>query len=236
MTYLLLPGAGGAGWIWHLVVHELERRGHEAIAVDFAAGGDNGLTEYTESVIAAAGDRTDIVLVAQSMGGFTAALAAQRLPVTGLVFMNAMIPVPGETAGEWWETTGHAAAMRENDLAAGRDPDAEFDLETYFTHDLTPELRERLERAEGGSESEAAFATPCDFAAWPDVPTRVISGRDDRFFPLAFQRRVAKERLGLPVDEVDGGHLAALSHPEQVAELVLAPGRRMTAGQAILEG
>ncbi|MFF1633367.1 alpha/beta fold hydrolase [Leifsonia sp. NPDC058248] len=234
MTHLMLPGAGGAGWIWHLVVNELQQRGHEAIAVDFEVGGDNGLTEYTEAVIAAAGDRSDIVLVAQSMGAFTVALAAPRLPVTGLVFLNAMIPEPGETAGEWWEATGHADAIRESDHAAGRDPDAEFDLDTYFTHDLTPEIREGLLHV-GGSESEAAFATPCAFDAWPDVPTRVIAGRDDRFFPLGFQRRVAAERLGLPVDEVDGGHLAALSHPEQVAELVLAPGRRRDPAQAILE-
>jgi pimeloyl-ACP methyl ester carboxylesterase len=45
----------------------------------------------------------------------------------------------------------------------------------------------------------------------------VIAGRDDRLFPLEFQRRVARERLGLDVVEVPGGHLAALSQPEAVA-------------------
>ncbi len=51
------------------------------------------------------------------------------------------------------------------------------------------------------------------------MPTRVIAGRDDRFFPLDFQRRVARERLGAEVDEVPGGHLVALSQPAELTEL-----------------
>jgi hypothetical protein len=46
----------------------------------------------------------------------------------------------------------------------------------------------------------------------------VLAGTDDRFFPLDFQRRVARERLGLDVDTVPGGHLAALSYQDAVAE------------------
>jgi pimeloyl-ACP methyl ester carboxylesterase len=51
-----------------------------------------------------------------------------------------------------------------------------------------------------------------------DVPTRVLVGRDDRLFPPEFQRRVAQERLGLPVDEISGGHLVALSRPRELAD------------------
>jgi len=50
------------------------------------------------------------------------------------------------------------------------------------------------------------------------VPTRVVAGRDDRFFPLEFQREVARERLGTGVDEVPGGHLAALSRPAELTD------------------
>ena len=59
---------------------------------------------------------------------------------------------------------------------------------------------------------------PWPLAAWPDVPTRVLSGRNDRMFPLEFQRRVARERLGLVVDEIDGGHMVALSNPAGLAD------------------
>ena len=67
------------------------------------------------------------------------------------------------------------------------------------------------------TEEDIAFGQPCAIERWPDVPTRVIAGRDDRFFPLDFQRRVAGERLGAEVDEVPGGHLAALSRPAELA-------------------
>jgi pimeloyl-ACP methyl ester carboxylesterase len=59
-------------------------------------------------------------------------------------------------------------------------------------------------------------------AAWPSVHTRVLAGRDDRFFPFDFQQRVARERLGLDVEPVPGGHLAALSHPDEVAEAIIS--------------
>jgi len=59
---------------------------------------------------------------------------------------------------------------------------------------------------------------PWPLDRWPDVPTRVLSGRDDRMFPAAFQRRVAKERLGLDADEIPGGHMVALANPAGLAD------------------
>jgi pimeloyl-ACP methyl ester carboxylesterase len=64
------------------------------------------------------------------------------------------------------------------------------------------------------------MSQPFALDAWPDVPTRVLAGRDDRLFPLEFQRRVASERLGLEIDEIDGGHMVALSHPRELAEVL----------------
>ncbi len=65
------------------------------------------------------------------------------------------------------------------------------------------------------------------------MPTRVLAGREDRFFPLALQRRVARERLGLDVVEVPGGHLCALSRTAELADaldalLVAEPTRPVT--------
>ena len=58
---------------------------------------------------------------------------------------------------------------------------------------------------------------PWPLSAWPDVPTTVLAGRHDRMLPLELQRRVARDRLGLEVDEVDGGHMLALSNPAELA-------------------
>lgn len=59
---------------------------------------------------------------------------------------------------------------------------------------------------------------PWPLESWPDVPTRVLIGRDDRLFPAKFQVRIAKDRLGLDGDVIEGGHMVALSRPAEVAE------------------
>src|ERR1700758_4861325 len=97
-SFVLVPGAGGMAWYWHRLVPLLRAAGHEAIAVDLP-GDDRqaGLAAYAEIVVRAIADRSDVILVAQSLAGFTAPLVCARRPVRMLVFVNAMIPTPGET-------------------------------------------------------------------------------------------------------------------------------------------
>ena len=111
-TYALLPGAGGvATYFFSRVSPLLEEAGHTAIPVDLPGDDEAaGLPEYADIVTRAIDGRPDVVVVAQSMGGFTAALVAQRVPLRALVLLNAMIPEPGERANDWWENTGLAAA------------------------------------------------------------------------------------------------------------------------------
>jgi pimeloyl-ACP methyl ester carboxylesterase len=209
-SFVLIPGAGGVAWYWHRVVPLLEQAKHDAIAVDLPGDDEQaGLSVYADRVVEAIG-RRHVVLVAQSLGGFTAALVCSRVRVRMLVFVNAMIPVPGETAGEWWANTGSIAARTEAAQHGGYSPN--FDLATYFLHDVPPEIIKQ-----GGphqrTEADVVFGEPCQFEAWPTVPIHVVAGRDDRFFPIDFQRRVARERLDKPVDALAGGHLLALSNP-----------------------
>ncbi len=91
----------------------------------------------------------------------------------------------------------------------------------YFLHDLPRQVTADGE-AHQRAESAAVFASTCDFDAWPDVPTRVAAGADDRFFPVDFQRRVARERLGVEADTLPGGHLLALSQPQALVGYLLA--------------
>ena len=214
-TFVLIPGAGGTASFWYRVVPLLEAAGHEAIAVDLPGPDESaGLPEYTGLVAAAIGGRRDVVLVAQSMGAFTAPMVCARVPVDRLVLLNAMIPRPGETPGEWWGNTGSEEAR----VAAAREGGypATLDLETCFLHDLPAEVLDSGQ-VSGQPEADIAFGQPCAIERWPAVPTRVIAGRGDRLFPLDFQRRVAKDRLGLDVDVVPGGHLAALSFPAELS-------------------
>jgi pimeloyl-ACP methyl ester carboxylesterase len=204
------------------VVPELEQRGHEAIAVDLPGDDDAAdLTDYVDVVVAAAADRRDLVVVGQSLGGFTAVLACEKLPVAHLILVNAMIPQPGETAGEWWDATGQRAARIALDEREGRDPDADFDPVTYFLHDLPSDVVADAAR-NARDQSGRAFGTPAAFERWPDVSTHVVVGRDDRIFPAEFQCRVARERLGLEADVIPGGHLVALARPADLVERMTA--------------
>jgi hypothetical protein len=56
------------------------------------------------------------------------------------------------------------------------------------------------------------------------------SSCDDRFFPLEFQRRVVRERLGIDLDEVPGGHLVALSRPVELVDRLEALAREAGVG------
>jgi pimeloyl-ACP methyl ester carboxylesterase len=160
--FVLLPGAGGDPWYWHLVVAELRGRGHTAIAVDLPGEREGaGLPEYVDITVRAAHGLQEVVLVAQSLGVFTAAMAAPRLPVQALAFVNAMIPLPGETPGGWWANTGHAEAQ----TAARGDHDPADD----FTHDVPAALISAV-LARHRDQSATVLGSPCEFDAWPQVP------------------------------------------------------------------
>ena len=203
-TYTLIHGAGGGSWYWHLVTPRLLALGHGVVAVDLPCDDDRaGLDEYAQCVVEAVGGREDVILVAQSLGGFTAPLVCERRPVSLVVLVNAMVPVPGESAGQWWANTGHVF------------PDP-FDPAQVFAHDLPEDLAAEL-ATHVREQSDAPFEKPWPLDAWPDVPTRFLLCRDDRFFTPEFQRRVVRERLGITPDEMPGGHLPALSHPDELA-------------------
>ena len=218
--YVLIPGAGGAAWYWSRVAPLIEAAGHEVVAVELPGDDERaGLREYADLVVSAAGGAPDVVLVAQSMGGFTAPLVCERVDVGELVFVNAMIPEPGETAAEWGEHVGSGPARLAAAERGGYGTD--FDIEQYFLHDLDPAVAAEGEPYQR-PESEIAFTQPCEFTAWPKVRTRVLAGADDRLFPAEFQRRVAHERLGIEADLLPGGHLMALARPDSVAGYLLA--------------
>jgi pimeloyl-ACP methyl ester carboxylesterase len=216
-TYVLLPGAGGDSWYWHLVAPELRARGHEVLTPDLPAGDDSaGLGEYTEAVVSVLGDRGDLIVVAQSLAAFVAPILCERVDVRLLILVAPMIPSPGESPGAWWANTGQTSARRRLDEREGRDPDAAFDVMTVFMHDVPPDIvAEALARGEP-RQSDTPFAEPWPLEQWPNVPTRVLAGRYDRLFPLEFMCRLARERLGIVADVIDTGHLPALSRPDEL--------------------
>jgi pimeloyl-ACP methyl ester carboxylesterase len=197
----------------------LRPRGPEGGPVDLPAADESaGLIEYADTVVEAIGDRTRVVLVAQSLAGFTAPLVCERVTVDLLVLVNAMVPAPGESPGDWWANTGHAHARAEQAARDGRTLHGDVDVLEDFFHDVPTEVTAKAMALGSPDQAGTPFIKPWPLTTWPDVPTRFLQGRDDRFFPPAFQRRIVRDRLGLTLDEMPGGHLLALSQPEELAE------------------
>jgi pimeloyl-ACP methyl ester carboxylesterase len=211
MTYALIPGAGGSAWYWHRVTPLLP----DAIAIGLPADDDSAdLTTYADTVVAAvSGVAGPLILVAQSMGAFTAPMVASRVPTASIVLVNPMVPEPRESPGQWWAATDHDRCV----------PD--FDPVEDFFHDVPQAVRDEAFAHGEPRQSDTPFGQPWPLDAWPDVPTHVIQGSDDRLFPLEFQRGVVRSRLGLDLDVMPGGHLMALSQPEELANRILSAGR-----------
>jgi pimeloyl-ACP methyl ester carboxylesterase len=217
-TYVLIHGAASDSWYWHRVIPLLRAAGHDVITPNLPVSDPAcGIPEYTDTVIATIGEHPadDLIIVAQSLGGFTGALLATRVPAKLLVYVAAMLPKTGETPGEWWEATGYSEAKRENDelLGIGDDPDPEGKV-TFF-HDVPDDITAEAFRRGPVAQTGAPFASP-PMPELPAVPVRFLLCRDDRMFPADFQRRLVKERLGITPDEMAGGHLPALAHPDEL--------------------
>lgn len=219
--FVLVHGAGSDSWYWHLVEPGLRAAGHDVLAVDLPVDDDAcGLSEYTAAALDAIGGRRGLTVVAQSMGAFTAPLIAATAPVELIVLVAPMVPAPGETPGEWWATTGQADAARRFAVEEGRDPDAPFDPVEVFLHDVDPTIV-AASADHVRPQSARPFQDPWPLERWPDVTTRCVIGLHDRLFPPRFQRRVVGQRLGIAPDEIDTGHLPALSRPDELTRLLL---------------
>jgi pimeloyl-ACP methyl ester carboxylesterase len=220
-TYVLIPGADGRASYWDRVAPILRERGRGVVAVDLPVTDPAaGFEEYVWAVVEAVGGRRDgLTLVAQSLGGFIAPVAAERLPARAIILLNAMVPAPGESANDWWTNTGQAEARAAHYASEGLDLPAEFDPLEAFFHDVPPEVvQQAMAAGQQHVRFDTLFQQPWPLTSWPRIPTRFLQGRDDRLFPLEFQRRVVSERLGVTVEEMPGGHLVALSRPKELAD------------------
>jgi pimeloyl-ACP methyl ester carboxylesterase len=209
-TFAFIHGAGDVGWYWHLVEAELRNRGHDTVAPDLPVEDDTaGLDRYADVVIEAVGDRKDVVVVAQSFGGYVAPLVADRIQARQIVLVAGMVPKAGETADEMFRNTGWQPAVLNDSSTIA-----------VFYHDVPPELAKQA-LAHERRQSDTPGAEPWPRAAWPDIPTHAIVGRNDRFFPVEWLRTVVRDRLGIAPDEIDSGHCPALSRPQELAELLV---------------
>ncbi len=231
-TFVLIHGGGDVGWAWHLVEAELRARGHDTVAPDLPCEDQSAdLDAFADAVVEAVGDRRerqDLVVVGHSYGAFTAPLVADRLQAGLLVLMAGMVPSPGESPGDWWANTGYSEAAAKQAEIDGGLTGSDDPYILFYGGVPRPLAEEAL--GHGREESSAAGRQPWPLAKWPDVPTRFVLFTDDRLFPADFFRRLVPERLGITPDELPGCHCAMLSHPKELADLLV--GYTTTGGPA----
>jgi pimeloyl-ACP methyl ester carboxylesterase len=226
-TFALVHGAWHGAWCWERLTPELERRNHAVVAPDLPCDDlDATFADYAgvvETALEDAGD--DVVLVGHSLGGMTIALVAARRPVHALVYLCALVPIPGMSLVEqvraeretfvpgYWagiEATADRRASRWADFALART--------TLYGDCTEADARWAFERLR--PQSDAPDRVPCPLERLPDVAAVSIVCADDAIVAPAWSRHVARERLGVEPVELPGGHSPYLSRPAALAALL----------------
>jgi pimeloyl-ACP methyl ester carboxylesterase len=223
-TFGLIHGSWHGGWCWAAFVPELERLGHEALTVDLPIDTDTGPRDWARVAAEAfAGDEPPIV-VGHSMAGIVAPLVADLMAVRGIVYLSALIRRPGGSCAD-----DRAAGLNIDLNVPGFAVDVVRDAEGYTAYpDAEAAARDFYQDCEPGA---AAWAFPrlrrqrgywrdaSPQAALPPVPAASIVCTADRAINPAWQRRVARDWLGVTPIDFASGHSPFLSRPRALATL-----------------
>jgi pimeloyl-ACP methyl ester carboxylesterase len=234
-TFALVHGGAHGGWCWEMLQPELSARGHKSIAPDLpiedeAAGAEDWARVVVNAINDAVGpDDDDVVVVAHSMGGLAAPMVGLQRPVKRIVLLGALVPMPGMSYLDYLATQEDALAPSSDaseDLAAGELPDdagMEITLEMakhLFYNDLDDDVAQRAwERLR--PQAMTTFVEQCPFDQWPDVPLTYILMTGDNAVGQDWSRRVARERLGADLIELEGSHSPFYSRPAELADVLV---------------
>jgi hypothetical protein len=234
--FALLHGGAHGGWCWEELQPELARLGHGSTAPDLPLEDPHGPADWADTVLATIpDDADDVVVVGHSLGGLAVPLVAERAGARRMVFLAAVVPIPGRSFAEVLAAEPDALLIEGvGDFAAGSatlDPEPEPDPDdadaalpwafarAAFYQDL-PEDQARAAWRRLRRQGVAGFTEPCPLAGWPDIPSTYVFLRDDRAVNPAWSRRVAAGRLGAELVELDGGHSPFYRDPVGLAEVL----------------
>jgi pimeloyl-ACP methyl ester carboxylesterase len=225
-TYVLLHGSFQGGWIWQPVGKLLAAAGHVVYrpTLDGCAERKGGVRR--EITLATHGieiadllfyeELHDVVLVGTSSGGMVACQAAEQGAerIRRLVFVDALVPVPGETVA----TINDRPPYSRDELVYGPLPEH---ARGRVYADLAPEVQEWA-LARYTRHPLAPTEDPVDLKTFWSRTWQVDVLRCTRSPapPETHQRRTA-EKLGGSYTELDAGHYPMLSHPEVLAHYLL---------------
>jgi pimeloyl-ACP methyl ester carboxylesterase len=220
---VLIHGLFADGSCWSEVIARLQAAGLNVTSVQ------NPLTTLAEAVAETQRvlDRQDgpTVLVGHSFSGMIVTEAGVDPKVSALVYVAARAPDAGEDYAALAKTfpTPAATAGIVFDGDEGRLTEAAFLRD--FAGDL-PEARARVLYAVQQPFHKALLTAKTTQAAWRSKPSFYAVSTDDRTINPDLERFMAK-RMGATTIEVKASHLSLISHPQEIADLILqAAGRK----------
>ena len=227
--FALVHGGAHGGWCWELVAPDLEARGHRVVAPDLPfEDPDAGATAWAQTVIDAiatvegGAESDDVVVVGHSMAGMALPVIASMRPVRRLVFLGAMVPMPGQRYVDYLATEPGAVTFDPSPRPGdemGVGPISWRAAREGFYQDCSEVVaRQAWQRLR--PQSQVVFTEPCPIDVWPDVPSTYIVMTDDRAVGPDWSRRVAKERLGADLIELPGSHSPFYSRPTELVEVL----------------
>jgi pimeloyl-ACP methyl ester carboxylesterase len=227
-TFALVHGAWHGAWCWERLTPELEARGHRVVAPDLPCDDPTATFEtYAEVVVRALepeGD--DVVLVGHSLAGNTIPLVADQRRVSRLVYLCALVPIPGCSFEEQLNTErdtfirGYQAGLEGDDQGRSIWIDEELAQSTLFADCDEREAHAAFERLR--PQAIAHYAERFPLAAFPPAPSTYVVCREDRIVNPDWSRRVAAGRLDAELIELPGSHSPFLSRPAALAEVLCA--------------
>ena len=223
---VLVHGAWADGSSWSEVIRRLQAAGMHVTAVQ------NPLTSIEDSVAEArrvlALQDGPTVLVAHSWSGTIISEIGSDPKVSALVYVAARAPDANEDfvalSGKF-PTMPVRAGVQNNDGFTTISEDAFI---KYFANGVQHEKAEVLYAVQQPTAA-SLFGGRTTVAAWRTKPSwYAVSKRDETISP-DLERFLAK-RMKAHTVEVDAGHLSLVSHPREIADLILeAAGREKQA-------
>jgi pimeloyl-ACP methyl ester carboxylesterase len=214
---VLVHGAWAEGSSWSAVVEQLQAEGYKVTAPQFPLTSLADDLARLRQVLALQNGPT--VLVGHSYGGqIMTALGADAPNVVGLVYIAAFGLDEGESLGALLAQGPPTPALAHQVLdASGFVWLSEDDFVNHFAADVDP-VEARVLYAVQQPLAAAAFEEVMGVPAWKSLPSWYLIATDDEALPPDAERLFAT-RMGATVVEVPSGHLAMVSHPEDVAKL-----------------
>lgn len=217
---VLVHGAWADGSCWSAVIEDLQGRGYNVTAPQFPEGALAGDVARLRQVLAVQDGPT--IVAGHSYGGqIMTALGTDAPNVAGLVYIAAFGLDEGESIGALLEAGGPPSPAIAN-LRIDEQGDAwlpEEDFVNHFAGDIDP-VKAKVMFAVQQPISGGAFGEVMGVPAWKGLPTWYMVATADEAVPPDAERQFAA-RMGATTVEVDTGHVAMISHPDEVVKLIL---------------